>query len=47
MKVILYLLVLMRLETYLRQHTEAEFTHGMCPECYEKLKNDIEKTKDY
>jgi CheY-like chemotaxis protein len=20
-------------ETYLREHTEAEFTHGMCPEC--------------
>ncbi|MBI4445759.1 MAG: response regulator [Acidobacteria bacterium] len=24
------------LETYLRTHTEAEFSHGLCPECYEK-----------
>jgi hypothetical protein len=24
-----------RLEDYLRAHTEAEFTHGMCPECLE------------
>ncbi len=23
------------LELYLRQHSEAEFTHGMCPECIE------------
>jgi len=24
-----------RLETYLHAHTEAEFSHGICPECYE------------
>ena len=23
-----------RLEKYIREHSEAEFTHGMCPECY-------------
>ena len=22
-----------RIETYISQHTEAEFTHGICPEC--------------
>ncbi len=25
------------IETYLRQHTEAELTHGICPECQKKL----------
>lgn len=25
------------LETYLRDHTEAEFSHGICPECWDKL----------
>jgi len=26
-----------QLEKYLKEHTEAEFTHGICPECKEKL----------
>ncbi len=26
-----------RLEAYIQEHTEAEFTHGICPECIEKL----------
>jgi K+-sensing histidine kinase KdpD len=25
-----------RLESYIREHTQADFTHGMCPECYQK-----------
>jgi len=25
------------LETYIRQHTEADFSHGICPECRQKL----------
>ena len=24
-------------EQYIGEHTQAEFTHGMCPECYEKI----------
>ena len=24
-------------EEYISQHTQAEFTHGMCPECYNKV----------
>ncbi|MBN1309037.1 MAG: response regulator [Chitinispirillaceae bacterium] len=24
------------IETYVREHTEADFTHGMCPDCLEK-----------
>ncbi len=30
-----------RLEFYLRSHTEAEFTHGICPECAEAHLGDI------
>ena len=26
-----------RLEVYVRDHTEAEFSHGICPECMKKL----------
>lgn len=26
------------IETYIRKHTEADFTHGICPECMAKLK---------
>jgi response regulator RpfG family c-di-GMP phosphodiesterase len=25
-----------QVETYIGQHSKAEFTHGLCPECYEK-----------
>ena len=32
-----------QVETYLSEHTEAEFSHGICPECYEKvLKSELE-----
>jgi DNA-binding response OmpR family regulator len=26
-----------KLESYLSDHSEAEFSHGICPECYEKI----------
>jgi hypothetical protein len=26
-----------QIETYLRDHSEAEFTHGICPDCAKKL----------
>ncbi len=26
-----------RVESYIREHTEADFTHGVCPDCYQKL----------
>jgi len=26
-----------QVESYVREHTEAEFTHGVCPECVKKL----------
>ena len=25
-----------QIEDYVRQHSEAEFTHGMCPDCFQK-----------
>ena len=28
-----------RLEKYISEHTEAEFTHGLCPECMKKHYN--------
>jgi len=35
----------MQLEAYIAEHTNAEFTHGICPECYEKVKKEMEKAK--
>jgi hypothetical protein len=26
-----------QIESYIRQHSEAEFSHGICPECSKKL----------
>jgi hypothetical protein len=25
-----------QVESYISQHSQAEFTHGLCPECFEK-----------
>jgi DNA-binding NtrC family response regulator len=30
-----------RVETYLKEHTEAAFTHGICPECLKKMSPEI------
>ena len=30
-----------QIEVYVRDHSEAEFTHGMCPECMKKLYPDF------
>jgi streptogramin lyase len=35
-----------QLEKYLREHSQAEFTHGICPECKEKLYGAYLKKKD-
>jgi DNA-binding response OmpR family regulator len=32
-----------RLEAYLAKHTDAVFTHGICPACYEKHKKEIDE----
>ena len=34
-----------KVETYIEEHSEASFTHGICPECLQK--NDPESYKDY
>jgi two-component system cell cycle sensor histidine kinase/response regulator CckA len=33
-----------KLETYLTRHTDAQFTHGICPKCAEGLYQELEKT---
>jgi uncharacterized membrane protein YccC len=34
-----------QLETYIGAHTDAEFTHGLCPECIQKLYPDYSERK--
>lgn len=34
-----------KVETYIEEHSDASFTHGICPECLQK--NDPESYKDY
>jgi len=33
-----------QIESYIRDHSEAEFSHGICPECCEKLYPDLNVT---
>ncbi len=35
-----------RIETYIQKHSEAYFSHGLCPECVEKLYPEISEEKD-
>lgn len=34
-----------RVEEYLQDHTDAQFTHGICPECREKLLSELRSSK--
>ena len=34
-----------QIETYIRDHSEAEFSHGLCPDCMKKLYGDIFKAE--
>jgi PAS domain S-box-containing protein len=34
------------LETYLKEHSEAEFTHGICPECLSKVEQQEKENRD-
>ncbi len=36
-----------QIESYIRDHTEAEFTHGICPECMKKLYPDLYERDPY
>ena len=29
-----------QVETYIRDHTEVQFSHGMCPDCFSKIMNE-------
>jgi hypothetical protein len=31
-----------QIEQYIREHSEVEFTHSLCPECYQKTIQEIE-----
>jgi hypothetical protein len=33
-------------EEYVRDHTDADFSHGMCPQCYVKVMKDVKQPKD-
>jgi hypothetical protein len=32
-----------QLESYIKEHSEANFSHGICPECIEKLYPELQK----
>lgn len=32
-----------QIEAYIRDHSEAEFTHSLCPECAKKLRSELEQ----
>jgi len=32
-----------QIESYIREHTEAEFTHSYCPDCYRKVMAELDK----
>ena len=34
-----------QIEVYIRDHSDAEFSHGICPECAQKLYSDFYKDK--
>jgi DNA-binding response OmpR family regulator len=34
-----------QLESYLATHTDAQFTHGVCPQCFEAVRSQIETIK--
>jgi len=35
-----------QIEVYIRDHSEAEFSHGICPDCMKKLYGDILEEED-
>lgn len=36
-----------QIESYIRDHSDAEFSHGICPECAKKLYPDIDLFEDF
>lgn len=34
-----------QIEAYIMKHSDASFTHGMCPECFERVKRQLEATE--
>jgi DNA-binding NtrC family response regulator len=36
-----------QVEVYIRDHTDADFTHGLCPDCYDALLREISETETH
>ncbi len=36
-----------QVEQYIQEHSEAEFTHGMCPDCQSKMEKELHKKKQH
>lgn len=36
-----------QLEIYISEHSDADFSHGVCPECFEKQKQEIEELQKF
>ena len=34
-----------QIETYINKHSDADFSHGICPECAKKLYSDLDSSK--
>jgi hypothetical protein len=34
-----------QIEAYIHEHSEAQFTHGVCPDCYKKLQAELGKLR--
>jgi hypothetical protein len=35
-----------QIEVYIRDHSEADFSHGLCPECAKKFYQDMESNEE-
>jgi hypothetical protein len=33
-----------QVESYLASHTEVQLTHGVCPDCYARMMNELDET---
>ena len=33
-----------QVEEYIRDHTEADFTHGLCPDCYHEMMSELKRS---
>ncbi|MHB0867769.1 MAG: hypothetical protein ACYC6B_09575 [Thermoleophilia bacterium] len=36
-----------QVEVYVKKHTQADFTHGLCPECVEKAEDEFRNSRGH